>query len=987
MFPEADPVAVLVRYHTPNFYTAVVAWYYVAPGVAVFLTGQFVISTSRIWFARMGVSLGLRSRLPAWPLSPTADGPAIVVGEVHHPVRAIESPNPEWLMIPERGLYTGVAIFGAVGSGKTSACMHPFARQLLSWQADNPARRPAALVLEVKGDFCHDIRAILKDVHREGDYIELSLDGRLTWNPLSAPWLDSYSLAYTVASLLNQLFGKGKEPFWQQAYTNLVRWIIELYRVLPHPQDGSATPGWVTLRDVYHCAIDKELFAAKIEEAQKFAADRGDEWITIDAREVRDEAQMFALTAIGFLPHPTRPDRQRAHPDPPVLDHLKAHTIKYERERFENATAMEIRLRVEAVNRWYVHDWNTLDNKIRSSIVEGVSVFLSMFDLPSVARVFCPPAPDAARLQRPADLEPTGAHGTDTTPLAATALSGNLPPLDQLIERGKVLALNMPAGTNPALARAIGVMLKNAWLQSLLRRPAAMKREPARYVRPAVFICDEYQAFASVGEDDPSGDEKAFALTRQCRVIPIVATQSISSLRSVLGSSEAWRTLLQTLRTRIFFEPQRRGQRRDRLEAVRAGGENQKLVHDQRERQIERRQPPVRPGRRRTWQRRRQQEFSRAARGAVSAARLRLAGQLSSDLFAIRRRAIAPAAPGVLEAPLPPGRPPVLDRQTGRTAMSRGDGLDLLKPFLPGLEAALEDPDVSEIMINGPGNVWLEGHGRLSQIDAPALDAAALERAAIHIARPLGLDPATTPVLDARLGDGSRVAICVPPASPHVAITVRRFGKRSFSAAQLVEQGALPEHIRHAAERTLHTRRNILVSGGTGSGKTTLLNALIALIPDDERIVAIEDTLELRIDSPNCVRFEARGLQQGAVTIRDLVRHALRHRPDHIVVGEVRGGEAADLLQALNTGHGGSLTTVHANNAESALSRLASCAMQGGGDLPWEVTCRGVVDGIAMVIHMTRADGRRFVEEAAYVRGYDAGSNVWQIERLDRTPL
>ena len=194
------------------------------------------------------------------------------------------------------------------------------------------------------------------------------------------------------------------------------------------------------------------------------------------------------------------------------------------------------------------------------------------------------------------------------------------------------------------------------------------------------------------------------------------------------------------------------------------------------------------------------------------------------------------------------------------------------------------------------------------------------------------------------------------------------FQRRSWS-----NKVRCPNTSAHAAERTLHTRRNILVSGGTGSGKTTLLNALIALIPDDERIVAIEDTLELRIDSPNCVRFEARGLQQGAVTIRDLVRHALRHRPDHIVVGEVRGGEAADLLQALNTGHGGSLTTVHANNAESALSRLASCAMQGGGDLPWEVTCRGVVDGIAMVIHMTRADGRRFVEEAAYVRGYEAG--------------
>ena len=143
--------------------------------------------------------------------------------------------------------------------------------------------------------------------------------------------------------------------------------------------------------------------------------------------------------------------------------------------------------------------------------------------------------------------------------------------------------------------------------------------------------------------------------------------------------------------------------------------------------------------------------------------------------------------------------------------------------------------------------------------------------------------------------------------------------------------GSLPQEVLTEARKVLRGQQNILVSGGTGSGKTTLLNALIELLPDDERVVAIEDTLELRIDRSNCVRFEARGIDSGSVTIRDLVRHALRHRPDHIVVGEVRGGEAADLLQALNTGHGGSLTTVHANNAESALSRLASCAMQGGG--------------------------------------------------------
>ena len=143
--------------------------------------------------------------------------------------------------------------------------MNPFARQLLGWQAGNPHMRAAALVLEVKGDFCHDIRQILVEAGRGQDYIELGMDARSQWNPLSAWWLDSYSLAYTVSSLLNQLFGKGKEPFWQQAYTNLVRWIIELHRIFPER--------WVTLQQVYRCAIDPELFAAKIEAAEKLSDD------------------------------------------------------------------------------------------------------------------------------------------------------------------------------------------------------------------------------------------------------------------------------------------------------------------------------------------------------------------------------------------------------------------------------------------------------------------------------------------------------------------------------------------------------------------------------------------------------------------------------------------------------------------------------------------------------------------------------------------
>ena len=309
--------------------------------------------------------------------------------------------------------------------------------------------------------------------------------------------------------------------------------------------------------------------------------------------------------------------------------------------------------------------------------------------------------------------------------------------------------------------------------------------------------------------------------------------------------------------------------------------------------------------------------------------------------------------------------------------MSDKRGMDYLLPFLPGLESVLEDEDVSEIMINGPRNVWIESRGEIRPHPAPGLDGAALERAAIQIARPLGLDPATAPILDARLDDGSRVAICVPPAAPHVAITIRRFGKRSYSPEDLVRFGSLP--------KKCWTRRGPRCSDGGTSWcragparvRPRLLNALVELLPADDRIVSIEDTLELRIDRKNCVRFEARGIDGGSVTIRDLVRHALRHRPDHIVVGEVRGGEAADLLQALNTGHGGSLTTIHANNAESALSRLATCAMQGETDLPWEVTCRGVVDGISMVIHMTRREGKRYVEEALHVGDYDAAKRRW----------
>ena len=630
-FPSFDehPILALVQYHTPDFFTAMLLWYYLSPFVAVMLCGLISVTVWKVWLEGRRRDFAPFAKLPPWPLSADQKAPAIVIGEVHHPVEAREIFSPSWLTIPERGLYTGVAIFGAVGSGKTSACMNPFARQLLGWQAGNPQMRAAALVLEVKGDFCHDIRQILVEAGRGQDYIEIGMDSRSQWNPLSAWWLDSYSLAYTVSSLLNQLFGKGKEPFWQQAYTNLVRWIIELHRVFPDR--------WVTLQQVYRCAIDPELFAAKIEAAEKLSDDLNTGTIFVKQHVL--EAQVTHLAEWDWTPTSGGQQQQAVHTRPleAKLEELKiTHEIVW-----ESGPGEDTRERVEAVKRWFVHDWQNLDNKIKSSIVEGVSVFLSMFDMPDVAKVFCPAAPhitddpqaiilqaqikrlkadkDAAEKAEPeAEPEPeagpdhktpqaaeirytwggepkaakkpqtvkaaepqpveaaqpepvkaaeaawvvTEAEPDDNTPDPSTEsdqaegtapISRHLPPIYELIEQGKVLALNMPAGINPALSRAVGVMLKNAWLQALLMRPAKMKANPGSYFRPAVFICDEYQAFASVGEDDPSGDEKSFALTRQCRCIPIVATQSISSLRAVLGSSEAWRSLLQTLRTRIFL--------------------------------------------------------------------------------------------------------------------------------------------------------------------------------------------------------------------------------------------------------------------------------------------------------------------------------------------------------------------------------------------------------------------------------------------------
>ncbi len=262
----------------------------------------------------------------------------------------------------------------------------------------------------------------------------------------------------------------------------------------------------------------------------------------------------------------------------------------------------------------------------------------------------------------------------------------------------------------------------------------------------------------------------------------------------------------------------------------------------------------------------------------------------------------------------------------------------------------------------------------------------ALYAAVKNIARRLGDDISEEkPILDSRLPDGSRVAAVLPPCSiDGITLTIRKFNTRHFTMADLIENGTLSAETAVLLRERVGNRQNILISGGTGSGKTTLLNILADSIPDDERILLIEDTAELNIRKNNLVRFETRREQTGltAVTVRDLLKAALRHRPDRIIVGEVRGGEAFDLLQALNTGHAGSLCTLHANSARQAVTRFADCVLQSGIELPHRAIMANIGSAVDLLVHIGRTKGHRAVSEIVAMRGFDNERNECRLDDL-----
>ncbi len=295
-------------------------------------------------------------------------------------------------------------------------------------------------------------------------------------------------------------------------------------------------------------------------------------------------------------------------------------------------------------------------------------------------------------------------------------------------------------------------------------------------------------------------------------------------------------------------------------------------------------------------------------------------------------------------------------------------------------------------MVNAGGaRVFVEREGVLQSVPNRTLDSRNLSVAIKNIARACGDEISDVqPILDARLEDGSRVAAMFPPcAVGGPALTIRKFTRR-YGLDDLVQVGTLTEALASQLIQAVGQHQNILISGGTGTGKTTLLNALAACVADTDRIVVIEETAEIHLDKPNLLRFEARRAQAPlgqeqplpAVTIADLVRATLRHRPDRILVGEVRGGEAFDLLQALNTGHLGSLSTIHANSAEQALTRLAHCVLTANVGLPHRSIREAIAFAIHVVVHVTRVDGVRRVTEVARVTAYDAETDRFRLDDM-----
>jgi hypothetical protein len=522
LFPlsAANPFLRLIGLERPSVLHGIMMSYDLFLYSTPFLACSMIFSLLYVHLYRSEREMAAGS-LPAYPNPRTRKDLALILGEVHRQLIAAPSPAPQWLSIPERGLYTGIASFGAIGSGKTYGLILPAMRQLFAYRADDPARKLSGIVLEVKGDLCRQLQRILKWCGREQDYIEVSLDGNIRYNPLNNT-LDAYAQAFNIASIITSIWGKGKEPFWQQSYTDLVRYVILLHRI---------RDGYLTMVDLFRTVIS----AGKLEELLNEVGSRfsSTSYIGI-SKEAYRECEAL-LSPLGFEWNKDAALYLIAWTE--ALENLLAQETSVSFDVLTRKSYRpEQRDRFDSIQYWYWEHWKFFRSEVKTSIIQGIAVFLSLFETdPDVRRVFCPPK--ELYDGKPCPSDP---HGIV------------LAPFDELIESGTVVGLNFPVALNPALAKTIGTMMKIDYQRAVQLRIPQMDMHPERYFRPTVFICDEYQNFATVGGDNPTGDERWLSLSRQPKCIPIVATQSISSLKDAMPN-EGVKTLLQSFRTKVFL--------------------------------------------------------------------------------------------------------------------------------------------------------------------------------------------------------------------------------------------------------------------------------------------------------------------------------------------------------------------------------------------------------------------------------------------------
>jgi hypothetical protein len=522
LFPVryGDPLLRLLVFERPAIFQALV-WSY---NIFLYSTPFLVLS---ILFSLGYVHLYAPERnwvagqLPPYPDPLRRKSLEVVIGELHHRLKPKPSPTPQWLVVPERGLFTGICVVGAIGSGKTKAVILPAMRQLFAFRADDSARRLSGVVLEVKGDLCRQVRKILGDCGRTEDYIEVSLDGNIRYNPLNND-SDAYAQAYNIASVIVAIWGKGKEPFWQQSYTDLARYAIMLHRV---------RDGYVTMLDIFRTVISAgTLERMLIETGRRYTSA-----CFIGVRKADYLKYEAALAPFRFSWNEKLGQyiaRWGEELEASLLQQTSIAASLYKRKNGDPTK----RGAWESVHYWYWEHWKFFRSETKTSIIQGIAVFLSLFETDAkVRKVFCPPK--ELYEGKPSALDPDAKV---------------LPPFDELIESGKIVGLNFPTAMNPALAKIIGTLMKVDYQRAVLLRIPEMEEHPKRHFRPTVFICDEYQNFATVGGDNPTGDERFLSLSRQPRCIPVVATQSISSLKDALPN-EGVKTLLQAFRTKVFL--------------------------------------------------------------------------------------------------------------------------------------------------------------------------------------------------------------------------------------------------------------------------------------------------------------------------------------------------------------------------------------------------------------------------------------------------